>query len=298
MATDTGKNLLEPGRHPARPTCSSCSSARPSSGPSTSTRICCAPRSRRRATTTAWAPTRRRRRSSPSSWATCSRTVLERDREAAKRSLKPGGVLDLGTPDAAAAAARREATATAPPVRLHRQQVRVPRGGLERVASPGPTPCSTRSWPSRSTSVAERARRPPRKRSGAKLQKAVTSVAQGAWAAQAGRVRRRQLRRGVAQGSREARSGEPAHDAGGAAVADREKHCSARSGSTRSSPSASSTRRDEVFTEQYAVNINIESETETAIARRCCCRRVRYRTNSATAAARTWSAEVEPPSKS
>ena len=37
------------------------------------------------------------------------------------------------------------------PVRLHREQVRVPRGGLERRASPGPTRCSTPSWPSRST---------------------------------------------------------------------------------------------------------------------------------------------------
>ena len=38
------------------------------------------------------------------------------------------------------------------PVRVHRQQVRVPRGRLAASRSPGRTRCSTRSSPSRSTS--------------------------------------------------------------------------------------------------------------------------------------------------
>ena len=61
-----GPEPAQPGRPPAR-TCSSCSSAPPSSRRSTSTRSCCARPSRTPARTTAWAPTRPRRRSSRSS---------------------------------------------------------------------------------------------------------------------------------------------------------------------------------------------------------------------------------------
>ena len=69
-----GQQPARAGRHAAREPRSSCSSARPSSRPSTSTRRCCAPRSPRRARTTGWAPTRRRRRSSRSSSApSCSK---------------------------------------------------------------------------------------------------------------------------------------------------------------------------------------------------------------------------------
>ncbi len=61
------------------------------------------------------------------------------------------------------------------------------------------------------------------KRSGATLEKAVDERRQGRLGRQqADRLRRRRLLRGVAQGGREARPGQPPHDAGRAAVARRE----------------------------------------------------------------------------
>ena len=53
--------------------------------------------------------------------------------------------------DAAAAAAPLGRPQPDLAVRVHRQQVRVPRRGLDAPASRGPTRCSTPSWPSRST---------------------------------------------------------------------------------------------------------------------------------------------------
>ena len=67
MGTDTGLNLLEPGRHAAREHLVPVLLLGGASRPSTATRRCCAPRSRTSARTTASAPTRRRRRSSRSS---------------------------------------------------------------------------------------------------------------------------------------------------------------------------------------------------------------------------------------
>ena len=70
-----------------------------------------------------------------------------------------------------------------------------------------------------------------------------SSAVSAAWTrAQADRVRRRQLRRGVARGGRAARAGEPAPDARRAAVAGRARAPSRCSPSTRCCPSASSSR--------------------------------------------------------
>ena len=78
-------------------TCSSCSSARPSSRPSTSTRRCCARRSRTPARTTASAPTRRRRRSSRSSSAPSCEKVVRGDRVAARASRDQAGLVRSGS---------------------------------------------------------------------------------------------------------------------------------------------------------------------------------------------------------
>ena len=61
---------------------------------------------------------------------------------------------------AAEAAARRRRPQPHQPVRLHRQQVRVPRRRARPVASPAPTPCSTPSWPRPSTSSPTTSRAP------------------------------------------------------------------------------------------------------------------------------------------
>ena len=68
LATDTGENLLKPGKTPAR-TPSSCCSWRRLSRAWTSIRICCAAACPTPATTTGWAATRPLRPSSPCSWA-------------------------------------------------------------------------------------------------------------------------------------------------------------------------------------------------------------------------------------
>ena len=90
-------------------------------------------------------------------------------------------------------------------VRLHRQQVRVPRARLVDVAGAARTRCSTRSSPRRSTSSPTRSRRP--RPTGESLEEAVLAVVKDAYAApQADRVRRRQLLRGLARRGRAARA--------------------------------------------------------------------------------------------
>ena len=105
-----------------------------SSRPSTSTRRCCARRSPTSARTTASAPTRRRRRSSRSSSAPSSRRSSTRSSPAAATRRRRARSLGLGTPVAAAAADARRRPQPDLAVRLHRQQVRVPRARVEHVA--------------------------------------------------------------------------------------------------------------------------------------------------------------------
>ena len=88
---------------------------------------------------------------------------------------KPGLVPRPRHAGAAAAAAARRRPQPHQPVRVHRQQVRVPRARLERPRRRGPTRCSTRSSPRRST-TSRTSCRAALKRSGATLEKAVTSV--------------------------------------------------------------------------------------------------------------------------
>ena len=114
---------------------SSCSSARPSSRRSTSTRRCCARRSPTSARTTASAPTRRRRRSSRSSSAPSCEKAFDEDRDRQGRRGDQEGPAWASAPRCCRTlphARRRPQPHLA--VRLHRQQVRVPRAGLEHVA--------------------------------------------------------------------------------------------------------------------------------------------------------------------
>ena len=63
-----------------------------------------------------------------------AREGLHGDRGGKVQASKPGSFLGLGTPGAAAAAAARRRPQPHQPVRLHRQQVRVPRARLELLA--------------------------------------------------------------------------------------------------------------------------------------------------------------------
>ena len=133
---------------------------------------------------------------------------------------KPGSFLGLGTPVLPALPLHWRRPQPHQPVRLHGQQVRVPCTRLERRSGMGQHGAQHDR---------RRVRRRPRRQAqggaemtGATLEKAVTSVVKEAWAGeQAGRLRRRRLLRGVAQGGREARPGQPAHHARRAAVAGR-----------------------------------------------------------------------------
>ena len=98
MGTDTGLNLLEPGRHAARepavPVLLRGGDPGRQQAPGAAARV----DRQRRARTTASAPTRRRRRSSRSSSAPSSRRSSRRSRAARSQASKPGSFLGLGTP--------------------------------------------------------------------------------------------------------------------------------------------------------------------------------------------------------
>ena len=95
---------------------------------------CFVRRSRAPARITASAPTRRRRRSSRSSWAECRGDHL-RDRRRQGRASQRRARSWAGHAGAAATAPALGRPQPHEPVRLHRQQVRVPRARLEQVAS-------------------------------------------------------------------------------------------------------------------------------------------------------------------
>ena len=235
---DGHRHRAEPARarrHPAREHLSSCSSARRSSRRSTSTRRCCARAWRASARTTASAPTRRRRRSSRSSSApSCARcsTTIER------RRGRPG---DAGlVPRAWARRCCRRCRCTAATATGPRRSPSPATSSSSARSAPAsrwrcPTRCSTRSWPRPSTSSPPSSRRP--RGEGKDLDEAVRRHRpRDLQRQQAGLLRRRQLRRGVARRGREARAGEPAHDARRAAVAGREaddRHLRALQGALR-----------------------------------------------------------------
>ena len=129
MGTDTGKNLLEPGDTPHRNLeflffCAAVIQA------VNEYQGCCGRRSPRPVRIIASAPTRRRRRSSRFSSAPSSRTCSARS-SAARRPRRGPVVPRAGHAGAPAAAEARRRPQPHEPVRVHRQQVRVPRARLE-----------------------------------------------------------------------------------------------------------------------------------------------------------------------
>ena len=171
---------------------------------------------------------------------------------------------------AAAAAAARRRPQPHQPVRLHRQQVRVPRARLEPVAvlpehgAQHDRRRGDRRARRKARSRAEGRREPregdPRDRQGLLPD------------AQPDRVQRRQLLRGLARRGRAARAREPAHDAGRAAVARRPPDGRGVQGHKVLSKRELESRYT-VFLEQYSTKINIEAETAARSRARCCCRR-------------------------
>jgi glutamine synthetase len=133
MGTDTGENLLEPGDTPLENLqflffCAAVIQA------VNKHQGCCGRRSRAPGRTTASAPTRRRRRSSRSSSAPSSRRSSRRSSAGEAQRVETGVVPRARHAGAAAAAAARRRPQPHEPVRVHRQQVRVPRARLEHVA--------------------------------------------------------------------------------------------------------------------------------------------------------------------
>ena len=126
MGTDTGENLLEPGRHPAReppvPVLLRGRDPGRQQAPGAAARVDRLARAR----TTASAPTRRRRRSSRSSSAPSSRRCSARSSAGEVGESTPGVVPRPRHAGAAAAADARRRPQPHEPVRVHRQQVRVP----------------------------------------------------------------------------------------------------------------------------------------------------------------------------
>ena len=167
--------------------------------------------------------------------------VFRRDRGRQSAALEARLVPRPRHAGAAAAAAARRRPQPHQPVRLHRQQVRVPRARLERLAG-----VAQHGAQHDRRRVRRRARRQAEdgaERLGRDAREGRHERRQGRLGGQqADRLRRRRLLRGVAQGGREARPREPAHDARRAAVADRQIRPSPRSRSTKCSPSASSSR--------------------------------------------------------
>ena len=162
---------------------------------------------------------------------------------------------------AAEAAAGRRRPQPHQPVRLHRQQVRVPRRRLLASRSPARTPSSTRSSPSRSTTSPTEAgegRSRPARTSTSRHPGAAPEDHQGA---QARHLQRRQLHRGVARGSREARPAEPQEHRRLPARLIIDKECiDAVRQVQGATASAKLHSRYEIFLESYIKTINIEGQ--------------------------------------
>ena len=259
------RTCSSPGDTPARERCSSCSSARRSSRPSTSTRRCCARRSPTSARTTASAPTRRRRRSSRSSSAPSSRRPSTRSRPARADATRRA-CLGLGTAGAAAAAAARRRPQPHLAVRLHRQQVRVPRAGLEHVARLRQH--GAQHDRRRGDRRAGRAARGSSRAKGRRVDDAVLEVVKEVWKKPTS-ASSSAATTTPTSGTRRPRS------AGSRTCARRRTRCRGWSRSRRSRlferynvlSERELESRYEVFVEQYATKLNIEAETAASIAR-------------------------------
>ena len=265
------QQLVDGHRHRARTcssratrrtrTCSSCSSARRSSQAVNKHQALLRASVASPARTTAWAPTRRRRRSSRSSSAPSWRRSSTRSRpaRATRRRRSPTSSSARSVLPPLPHARRRPQPHLA--VRLHRQQVRVPRARLERSRSALPehgaqhdrrrgdrrrSPTSSRRDRRRRVARGGRARRSSRTRAPANKRIVFDGDNYSEeWHAEA-------EQRGLLQ---------PAHDARRAAVADQRADRSRCSRSYDVLSERELESRYEVFAEQYATKLNIEAET-------------------------------------
>ena len=267
MGTDTGINLLEPGRHAAREPAVPVLLRGRHPGRQQAPGSCCARRSPTPARTTASAPTRRRRRSSRSSSAPSWRRSSTRSRPARATRRR-----------------RRPTSSSAP--RCCRA---LPMHGGDRNRT-SPFAFTGNKFEFRALGSSHVARRCPNTvlntivaeaideladkleaaiDGGASLEEAVLAVVKDACdGQQADRLRRRQLLRGVARRGRGARAGQPAPDPGRAAVADRAERPSRSSSKLRRALRArAASRATRSSVEQYVTTINIEAETAASIAR-------------------------------
>ena len=269
MGTDTGMNLLEPGDTPHENLqflffCAAVIQAVNTHQALLRASIATPAR------TTASAPTRPRRRSSRSSWAQSSRRCSPRSRRAGRSSLQARLLPWPRHPGAAAAAAARRGPQPHEPVRVHGQQVRVPRARLEHVAG---------AAQHRAQHDRRGGDRRPRREAPGSAERRGSKRREGAHQGRQGELRGEQAvvfggdnySRGVAQGGREARSLQPALHPRGAAVADR-KGTVALFKKYKVLSKRELESRLEVFTEQYAVKLNIEAETAASIGRTRSCR--------------------------
>ncbi len=166
--------------------------------------------------------------------------IFEQIEKGAAKTTKQGGIIEIGVSVAAEAAARRRRPQPHQPVRLHRQQVRVPRGVVgpeHRVAEHRAEHVVAESLDYIATEL-EKATA-----GGKELDKAVGQAAdQDDQGEQADHLQRQRLLGRVAQGGRQARAAEPQEHRRRAAGADQARSRSSCSRSTRSSTSASCTR--------------------------------------------------------
>ena len=219
------------------PTPSSWRSWWPSSAASTSTPTCCGRASPTPATTTAWAPTRRRRRSCRSSSARSSRTSSPSSSRVPASASKKGGDARAGRHLAAGPAEGRHRPQPDLAVRLHRQQVRVPRGrlvGADLLAADGPQHGRRR--------LAQAARRRARQARARRLRGPDHDPVEHRQGQQAGPVRGQRLLRGVARRGRPPRAAEQPDDRRCAAGADHQRRPRSSSRASACCPSASSRR--------------------------------------------------------
>ena len=141
MGTDTGPEPARAGRHAAREHLVPVLLRGRHRGRQQAPGAAARRRSPASARTTAWAPTRRRRRSSRSSSAPSCAKVFDTIEAGEGDPATPGSFLGPRHAGAAAAADARRRPQPHLAVRLHRQQVRVPRARAPASRSRCPTRC-------------------------------------------------------------------------------------------------------------------------------------------------------------
>ena len=233
-----------------------------------------------RPTTTAWAPTRPRRRSSRSSWAELLQDIFEQIETGERQAHQAGRDPGPRRPGAAAAAQARRRPQPHQPVRLHRQQVRVPRARLRRSRCRCPNTVLN-TIVAEALDYARRASWRTRSRAASSLEAGGAADRQGA--------SRTATSRSSSTATTTRRSGtRRPRGAAWRTCARRSTRCRgwsrtdgrACSPTTTCSPSASCTRATTCSSSSTSIKVNIEAETAADIARDDAAARRRSATSS------------------